>query len=740
MIRDKGEAADSSMVLFTGSESSAGYVDVPEEVLNQNFPAQTFTLATWMRHKPIDDGTDKHRKEHIICKADDHRKNRHHMALFVRNCKLVLLLRREYIEGEENTFRPAEWRWKMPHVCDYEWHHYAVNVDFPEVELIVDGEKWSSESKIGHEGSGNHVQDNPEIIDDWPLHPAGDINTKVTIGACWQGSESSYRHQLRGYLAGLAYLPGSNENEDVLKCLHQCAESLQIPAVTNSMSSGMEMVIDSKGSVVKVDGKTAKDVASMVQRVAYLNTREFPVPGRRIARLETQLECENHKTIHLEDERVDVDVISVPEPTIRISGTDDISRDYEDFKLGVRIFADVHILMTTSSSSGGEPVNGIENRLDHCAVTVSPPLNPDHESIDVPEDLLRSLKITGTVSLLGAEFSGAEMIYNYERLLRQVTYTNKKPAYYLNRQFKIACSELNGRFISNEYVQTLTVIHPTINEAMNDIKEQDKASEKEQEAEKNQDRGMEKHVPSRVAHRQVNIHGVAQGGAPNVYNLDHEGYLLGLANRTHNNITAVIVVVCVAFVGVIVILGILRIRAAHKRTAREELQAEVEMAWDDSALNIVVNPLDDDLGGVDENGMGGKRIPSELAKSTSVVGLNSNGKMSRHTNPSMTTTTISSTGHLPANHNEEEQDDEEGYLSTSEEEDDDDDEYTDGDEDDDDVDCCDDDCDEEDEEDNDDHLDIENGDRILKNRGSEREQVAMRGEREIHSMEWDNNL
>ena len=54
------------------------------------------------------------------------------------------------------------------------------------------------------------------------------------------------------------------------------------------------------------------------------------------------------------------------------------------------------------------------------------------------------------------EFSGAEMIYNYERVLRQVTYSNKKPAYYLNRQFRITCSELNGRFVSNEYIQTVS--------------------------------------------------------------------------------------------------------------------------------------------------------------------------------------------------------------------------------------------------------------------------------------------
>ena len=109
------------------------------------------------------------------------------MALFVRNCKLVLLLRKEYQDGQQNIFRPAEWRWKLPQVCDDEWHHYSVNVDFPDVQLIVDGETWVAQSA---EEIGSKV-DNPEIIDDWPLHPAGDIKTKVTIGACWQGEDIS---------------------------------------------------------------------------------------------------------------------------------------------------------------------------------------------------------------------------------------------------------------------------------------------------------------------------------------------------------------------------------------------------------------------------------------------------------------------------------------------------------------------------------------------------------------------
>lgn len=60
-------------------------------------------------------------------------------------------------------------------VCDNEWHHYAVSVQFPNVQLYIDGVLFKSETK------------NPEVIDDWPLHPTKGINTTLTVGACWQG-------------------------------------------------------------------------------------------------------------------------------------------------------------------------------------------------------------------------------------------------------------------------------------------------------------------------------------------------------------------------------------------------------------------------------------------------------------------------------------------------------------------------------------------------------------------------
>merc|ERR1719245_2999104 len=284
--------------------------------------------------------------------------------------------------------------------------------------------------------------------------------------------------------------------------------------------------------------------------------------------------------------------------------------DYEEFKLGVPLFSGIKVVMTTGGggrggSDGhylqeGEPVNGIDQRLDECRVAVTPPLNSDHESLAAPEDLLRSLGITGESTVDGAVFRGAEMIYNYERLLRQVTYTNRKPAYYLNRQFAVVCSEMNGRFVSNEYIQTITVVHPVLPD--------------DDDEKANRDLGPASFgqvFEPLSAHRAMSAHGVDQVGFEERHIL-HAVRQHGTAHGG-GNLVAVVAVVCVALMAFLLILGVVRIRASQRRAgeaAEEDGEAaraaaaggEMEMAWDDTPLNITVNPMEQNTEGSRSNG------------------------------------------------------------------------------------------------------------------------------------------
>ena len=92
-------------------------------------------------------------------------------------------------------------------VCDDSWHHYAVSVSAQGVQLTLDGELWQvgMDHKVLMVGivllllrvlsmvqSFDYLisqaeKENPEVIDDWPLHPAADIKTTLSVGACWHG-------------------------------------------------------------------------------------------------------------------------------------------------------------------------------------------------------------------------------------------------------------------------------------------------------------------------------------------------------------------------------------------------------------------------------------------------------------------------------------------------------------------------------------------------------------------------
>ncbi len=69
MLRDRGHSSDASLTFFDGVSGLSAPAEVQH--LEDTFPGTKFTLATWMRHRQQEE-RDKHEKEHIVCRADDH--------------------------------------------------------------------------------------------------------------------------------------------------------------------------------------------------------------------------------------------------------------------------------------------------------------------------------------------------------------------------------------------------------------------------------------------------------------------------------------------------------------------------------------------------------------------------------------------------------------------------------------------------------------------------------------------
>lgn len=630
---DEGHESD-KIFEFDGASVAAM---IPETVLDHNL-TNKFSISFWMKHEPPADHTNKHIKEHIICNADDHKKNRHHYALFVRNCRLILLLRREFNQEKRTIFRPAEWRWKLAEVCDNKWHHYAISVSFPEVSLYLDGQLYKNTST------------NPEIVDDWPLHAMKGVNTTLTVGACWEGKANKLNFHFRGFLAGLSILRGANESPNVLNCLHRCKEGLELPP-SDSLDSGTSVSINTQGSEILIEGKDAIDVEDMLSQVSYINTREYPTPGRRSLRLSTSIRCSNGKSLKVPSVDSYIMVLPPKQPLISLNGTPNLAREYEAFVQGIELFSTVSILINheieveddednnvnpddigdLSSEDSSKPTKEVSklanvHKLDTCSIQVYPPLNPDHEYFRLPNNFMNHLGVRFTESKDGIVINGADTVHNYQTILREIVYFNHKPAYYLNRAFKLTCSELNGRFISNDYFQTLTVIHPKVDpsnltgstsqgfksEASSDVvsglNNNDGSSRHNEPDNKmnmmvNDGHGREDRPGIVAAHAQVHQQQVelkdsklkSNGFRDSLESSEIFARTTAMKSRLSpivvGHAVTVIIVVCVGFLVFMIVLGVIRIRAAHSRPS-ETRDEEQEMAWDDTSLTITVNPLD----------------------------------------------------------------------------------------------------------------------------------------------------
>lgn len=549
------ELSENGVVAFDGKSVA---VDVKDhDVFGAGGLATQFTISTWLRHEH---GDGDQVKQHVMCSSDAEGMNRHHFAVFVHNCRLVLLLRQEPGHGVDlNTFKPAEWRWKLSQVCDGQWHHYAISVDFPQVRLYVDGRLFVADKH------------NSAIIDDWPLHPTKRAKgSRLIVGACWEGVGHRLSQHLHGELAGLLVLNNHTEADHVIQCINSCEQKLDFHAI-NEMETGMSLSMNSDMSRLAINGHTKQGVEKLVDRIGYVNSHTKPLVGHSAVTFDTDVSCGDGSKPKIQMVTVTVKAAAVkPKYIITLGGTTEMVREERDVQHGTAIFRDVLILAMPAVKTDEEDADvdmaeaSSLSRLDSCTVQVDPPMTETMEHLRMPENLMNQLHIVAAVTPTGLVLTGDGRSADYVEVLRGIHFVHRRPEDINTRTFRLTCIELRDHYASNQLAVQLSVVH--------------------RDPEQKQPAVGHAFGVDRIVHRapSVDQNRVKKLSGDNV---NHSAQSSGTG-------IAVIAVVCIGFLVFLIILGVARIRSTQKRTVEVNMEERQEMEWDNSALNITVNPLD----------------------------------------------------------------------------------------------------------------------------------------------------
>ncbi|KAF8566108.1 hypothetical protein P879_03606 [Paragonimus westermani] len=289
-----------------------------------------FTISFWMNHSTVTSHPssvdEANGREHVLCSADSTEKNRHHFAIYLHNCKMTVLLRREPLNSkhhEEPRLYPSQWRFAVDEVCDSNWHHYSVVFQPLSDEQVHSKDTqsftWNAVNQMRLYVDGEFVSPEPDLVrvaEDIPLrqlhgHPLEP--TRMSVGACWHSRLGRFVQHFSGQLAGLTLSRGHAESDEHLTCLTNCCPRLHIhgQVIGGSRIIDLPPLHQSQLDNLLLEANHPTELSELLHQVVYFNPRLLRKPNQRSEPLSVHV----NTIVRYKNQCIN---LTVPDRTIRI--------------------------------------------------------------------------------------------------------------------------------------------------------------------------------------------------------------------------------------------------------------------------------------------------------------------------------------------------------------------------------------------------------------------------------------
>lgn len=396
-----------------------------------------------------------HVKEHLAC-ITRIGSGEHIYALFVRNCKLNLMLRPSKLAGVG-----LEWRWhpKLNETCDDTWHLYTINVDLEKLsaELYVDGRQQEHRRPVRLRPLNRRPRDESLAS-----------RSRVSLGTCWSERRQSSYGNLNGSLAGLQTIHGAMEDPNTIACMAAAGNAgialgtYSSPLSASSNSPPLASLVSQEVEFDATDPRNLNKLVLLALEPTWAESLASTHTSKLTLRGSVQLDCTaEHGKYQLLDGFIEPMQVEVelardtrqPANRLNLFGSVGSLRNRTALVNGVLLLDQLEI-QTTPEGMALESCSILPLAIDGTYTN----LEPAEELMLFERERLKEARLSLHETNFGLVIFGYASAAEYQSILSKLIYKVNEtwqPQNAQERSFSIVCSAANSLVVSNKHQVTI---------------------------------------------------------------------------------------------------------------------------------------------------------------------------------------------------------------------------------------------------------------------------------------------